>query len=123
MSPPGVGCWKEWRSDKRIYNCVQKINSIQMGSVYKAQMLVSGHLLLFSIMRKEASTLEQSWIPIIPLSVAVKSTTALAGFLNITLHKSLYVLLKYAKGTLLLRRKTQSSAQAKLWFDSLLLLM
>lgn len=51
-----------------------------MGSVYKTQMLVSGHLLLFSIMKQEASTLEQSLIPIMPLSVAVKSNTALAVF-------------------------------------------
>lgn len=98
MFPPGVACWRGWRSDKRIYSCVQKINSKQIGSVYKTQMLVSGHL-LFSVMKWETSTLEQSWIHIIPLSVAVNSNTASAGFLNITLHKSVYVVLKHAKGT------------------------
>lgn len=36
---------------------------------------------------------------------------ALAGYLNITLHKSFYVVLKHTKGTLSLRKKTQSSAQ------------
>lgn len=80
-----------------------------MGSVYKTQMLVSRHLLLCYQVRSfhTAAKLDS----IIPLSVAAKSNTALAGSLNITLHKSLYVMLKHAKSTLLLRMKTWSSAQ------------
>lgn len=83
------------------------------GSVYKTQMLLREILLVF-IIKWEASTLEQIWIPLVlKISLAMKSNTVWAGYFNLTLHES-YVALKHTKGTL--RRKTILSP-GNLWFD------
>lgn len=84
-------------------------------------MLLRGILLLFSIIKWEASTPEQIWIPIIlrPLSVAVKNNTALAGYLNITLYKKKICSVETCKRHFIIIKEEDTVLSPRsLWFDS-----